>query len=161
VVFTGRVHNNGVRRRVVLRAVGALAVATPVAGCSWLDDEPEPPPPPDPLAPMVADASRLALEYSHAADNQPTLTGRLRPIAEAHRAHAAELSRVTGTAPPSGAVTMAWTDEAPRETLSRLRSLEAVAQETAVQACLTAPADRAVLVGTIAAARAAHVEALK
>jgi hypothetical protein len=165
VVLTSRVHTGsheqvGVRRRAVLRAVAVAAAAAPVASCGWLDGDPDPPPTPDPIAPMVAETATLAARYEVAARTQPTLAGRLTPIAAAHTAHAAELSRLTSTALPS-AMTVVSASGSPAETLDELRQAETAARDAAVAACLSAPADRAVLVGTIAAARATHLEALK
>lgn len=162
VVFTGRVHNNGVTRRVVLRAAGVAAVAAPVAGCSWLDDDPAPPPPPDHLAALVSETSALAGEYVKAMTVQPDLTERLTPIHQAHVAHLAELLRVTGAPPPSGTAIAVITPGDPADVLlAQLRSFESAARDNAVARCLSAPADRAVLAGTIAAARATHLEVLK
>ena len=165
VVLTSRVHTGsheqaGVRRRAVLRAVAGAAAAAPVASCGWLDDSPDPPPAPDPLAPLVAETAMLAARYASAATAQPTLAAWLTPIAEAHTAHAAELSRLTGTALPS-TMAVVSTSGSPARTLDELRQTETAARDAAVAACLSAPVDRAVLVGTIAAARATHLEALK
>ena len=165
VVLTSRVHTGsheqaGVRRRAVLRAVAVAAAAAPVASCGWLDDSPDPPPAPDPLAPLVAETAMLAARYASAATAQPTLAALLTPIAEAHTAHAAELA-----GSPGRRCRARWPwrrlSGSPARTLDELRQAETAARDTAVAACLSAPADRAVLVGTIAAARATHLEALK
>jgi hypothetical protein len=49
----------------------------------------------------------------------------------------------------------------PRAALADLRKAERSAQRTAAAACRTAPAARASLVGSIAACRATHAEALR
>jgi hypothetical protein len=45
--------------------------------------------------------------------------------------------------------------------LAQLRGAEQQARQTAADVCVSAPADRAALVGSIAAARASHAEVLK
>lgn len=141
--------------------VGALLTlggAVPsLTGCDPFNQEP---PPPDPLAPMVDEALALAAAYRDAATTHPTLAGRLAPITEAHSAHAAELARITKAAPPSAAPT-ASTPADSDATLTRLREREQAASESATRACLAAPAGRAALLASIAAARASHLEALR
>jgi hypothetical protein len=144
----------------VLRAVAVAAAAAPVASCGWLDGDDDSPPAPDPLAPMVAETAALAARYQAAATAQPTLAARLTPIAEAHTAHAAELGRLTATALPS-TMAVVTSSGTPAGTLDELRAAETAARDAAVAACLSVPADRAVPLGTIAAARATHLEALK
>ncbi len=146
-------------RRRVLR-VGALLTlggAVPsLTGCDLFNQEP----PPDPLAPMVDEALVLAAAYRDAATTHPTLAGRLTPITEAHAAHAAELARITKVALPSATPTSS-TPANSDATLTGLRERERAAGESATRACLAAPAERAALLASIAAARASHLEALQ
>lgn len=151
------------RRRVLGTAtVGLVGMAVP-AGCGLFDDAPRPVAPPDPLLTVLAEALALAAAHDRAALTRPELRGRLAPLAEAHRAHAAELARTIGAGanasassappgPPGGDA---------EGVLQTLRRAEQTAQRTAVAQCLRAPAERVGLLGSIAAARATHAEALR
>ncbi|MEU4778477.1 hypothetical protein [Micromonospora sp. NPDC023633] len=149
----------------MLRAGALLALggaAAPLTGCGLLDRDDDPTPGPDPLTPLLDESLRLAAGHRNAAAAHPTLAGLLTPIAEAHRAHAAELARVIGIAPPSGSATA--TPAAPGDPAvarAALREDERAGREAATRACAAAPAERAALLASIAAARATHVEALK
>jgi hypothetical protein len=172
MVLTGAVRNSdaGHTRRWVL---GAGLAVTALSGCGVIgDDDPEPPRPPDALQPLADEALALAAAYDRAVLTRPDLAARLAPLAEDHRAHAAELVRVIGspaTAPvpaaPSGAATGGATGgatgSAAGDPIAALRAAEQTAARNAVTACATTTAERAGLVGSIAACRATHVEALR
>jgi len=130
-----------------------------MAGCGLFDDDPEPPPPPDALQPVLDEALALAAACDRLAVAEPELAARLTPLASDHRAHATELARVIGAEIPSSAPSAG----APAVGGSRadLRKAVQAAQRTATTAARQAPAGRAALVGSIAACRATHVEALK
>lgn len=134
-----------------------------LTGCDLLDGQPEPDPTPDPLAPLITGALDLADRYASAITAGPGLADRLTPIAQAHREHAAELARVTGATLPSGSPgpTASPATGTPAQLLATLRTAEQQGRDAAVQACAVAPAERAALLGSIAAARATHLEALK
>ncbi|WP_239164217.1 hypothetical protein [Actinoplanes palleronii] len=152
--------DSGHTRRRVLGASGALAGLVTLSGCGLFDDDPEPAPAPDALQPLLDEALTLAAAHTRVALAQPALAAKLTPLAEAHRAHAVELARVIGTTLPSGgAAPSAATTGA--DTAAALRKSEQAAQKTAAAACRSAPAERAALVGSIAAARASHAEALR
>jgi hypothetical protein len=146
-------------------ALGVAGVST-TGGCGLLGDDDDPPPPPDPAQPVLDGALTLAAAYDRTIVAQPGLAKRLTPIVEAHRAHAAELTRVIGARVPSSAAAPAAsvTAAAPagdaKTALDALRAAERKAQKVAATLCRTAAANRATLLGTIAAARAAHAEAL-
>ncbi|MEU2611515.1 hypothetical protein ABZ570_08015 [Micromonospora sp. NPDC007271] len=146
-------------RAGTLVALGGAAV--PLTGCELFDgDKPKPP---DPLEPLAAEAADLAGRYRAAIAAASTLADRLTPIAGAHQAHADELRRVIGRPAPSGtpaaSPTVAATD--PDGLLAELRQAEQQARENAAKACAAAPAERAAVLGSVAAARATHLEALK
>jgi hypothetical protein len=152
-----------VRRRAVL-ALGAVLVAgAGASGCGLLGDDPAEPPPPDPLQPLADDAVRLAGLHRAAAVEFPERAAVLTPIAEAHEAHAKELGRIMATAIPSAAASASASAGAGtvEDAVEALRVAEKAAYASAVQACLRTPTHRAALVGSIAAARATHLEALK
>ncbi|NLU79990.1 hypothetical protein HCA58_16675 [Micromonospora sp. HNM0581] len=140
--------------------------AAPLAGCGLLDRDGQPPQP-DPLAPLLNESLQLAAGLRATVDVHPDLADRLLPLAESHEAHAAELARLTGvaTAPatptvsPSGSPTAGPTDRS--AAMAALRESERVGRESALQACAAAPAERVALLGSVAAARATHVEALR
>jgi hypothetical protein len=169
----GEDQNTGGRgwsRRGVLQAAGLTAVVvTPLAGCDLFDKKPAPKTP-DPLAPLISDALGLADRYDAAAAGYPDLAARLTPVAQAHRAHAAELARVTGTAlpsapAPSGSATGGSPGQSPtgdaNSALAALRAAEQQGREAVAKACIDAPKSRAALLGSIAAARATHLEVLR
>ena len=146
---------DGRTRRAVL---GMAAVAASTAACSVLDSEPDKP---DALQPVLDEALTLAATLERAAVAVPGLAGRLIPLAADHRAHVAELTRVIGKpahSPGSSAPPEA-TDSA--ALLKHLRAAVGAAQRTAAAAGRQAPAARAALVGSIAACRASHLEALR
>ncbi|MEU7585088.1 hypothetical protein AB0A95_02155 [Micromonospora sp. NPDC049230] len=162
---TQRDQASGHSRRKLLRAGALLALggaAAPLTGCDLFDRDDQPAPPPDPLRPMVDESLALAAAYQAGATAHPDLAGRLGPIAEAHTAHAVELARVIGVALPTAAATPTTAPAADQAgALAALRRLEKTAQQSATAACAAASAERAALLGSIAAARATHQEALK
>lgn len=147
-------------RRKVLRVGALLTLGGAVPSLTGCDPFNQEPPPPDPLAPMVDEALALAAAYRDATTTHPTLAERLTPITEAHAAHAAELARITKVALPSATPTTSTPANADA-TLTGLRERERAAGESATRACLAAPAERAALLASIAAARASHLEALQ
>jgi hypothetical protein len=156
----------GHTRRKVLRAGALVALggaAAPLTGCDLLDRDDDPAPGPDPLEPLAAEAAALADRHRAAVAADPSLADRLTPIADAHRAHADELRRVIGRPAPSAAPTGSPTASPaaePADLLAELRRAEQTGRANAAKACAAAPAERAALLGSIAAARATHVEAL-
>ncbi|MEH0840838.1 hypothetical protein V6U81_00380 [Micromonospora sp. CPCC 205711] len=149
----------------MLRAGALLAVggaAVPLTGCDLFDGD-EPAPPPDPLEPLAGESGELAARHRAAVAADPGLADRLTPIADAHAAHADELRRLIGRPAPSGSAAPGpSTTAADRDTLlADLRAAEQRGRDNAVRACATAPGERAALLGSIAAARATHLEALK
>ncbi|GAB3082059.1 hypothetical protein [Micromonospora schwarzwaldensis] len=148
----------------MLRAGALVALggaATPLTGCDLFDRDREPPRP-DALEPLAAEALALEARHRAAASAAPALAARLTPIADAHRAHADELRRVIGRPAPSGtpAGPSGTPADAPDAVLAELRRAEQQGHANAAKAGATAPAERAALLGSIAAARATHVEAL-
>jgi hypothetical protein len=150
-----------VKRRQLIRAGAGTALSATLAGCGLFDDDPEPAPQPDALQPVLDEALKLAAAYDRAVLAQPGLAKRLTPLAEDHRAHAAELARVIGVTVPSGAPASSVPAGDAADSVATLRKAEQAAQKTAAAACRAAPPARAGLTGSIAAARAAHAEALR
>ncbi len=148
------------RRRVLRTTAVATVAATALTGCSLFDVEPEPTEEPDPLQPLLDEALALAAAYDRLVVTQPDLAERLTPLADDHRAHATELARVIGTALPSAAPGTSASPAA-GPTVRDLRAAEQKAQRTATLSARTVPAGRAGLVGSVAACRASHAEALR
>jgi hypothetical protein len=165
MVLTVRVAKRGTEhtRRRVLGAVAVATTGAATGGCGLFDD-PEPAAP-DALQPVLDEALALATALDRAALAQPGLAQRLTPLAADHRAHVTELSRVIGKAAPSASAAQAASGAPdagnPAALLKQLRSAAQAAQRTANAACRQAPAARAALVGSIAACRATHAEALR
>lgn len=112
---------------------------------------------------MIATALDLAARCQEIAAAHPDQAGLLAPISAGHLAHAQALAAVTGAASPSAAPTAGTgneTADAPAA-LAALREAEQAGREQAAGLCLAAPAERAALVGSIAAALATYVEVLK
>jgi hypothetical protein len=153
------------RRRAFGTAGAVLLGVTALSGCGLFDDDEDErkKKAADPLQPLLAEALALAAAYDRAAVGQPGLSARLAPLAADHRAHATELARVVGepapSAVPSASAPAAVDDAA--GSLATLRKAEQAAQKTAAAACRQAPAGRAALIGSIAACRATHAEALR
>jgi len=160
-------------RRSLFRAAAgsALTVSVPAAltGCDLLDRAPVPEPTPDPLAAFLNDTVNLANRYESTIIAHPELAKPLTPVAAAYREHATELARITGVALPSASAPAATTSPTggspatPPDTaaaLAELRQAQQRAYAAAAQACQVAPAQRAALLGSIAAARASQLEVL-
>lgn len=146
--------------------MGAVALY-PITGCGLFGDDEEKaqPPAPDPLAPLLAEARSLAGQHEAAIAAFPVLAERLTPVAEAHREHATALAKVIKTAEPSASASASASPSPPagdaKSTLAALRAAEQKCQKTAAQACQAAPAERAALLGSIAAACATHLEVVR
>jgi hypothetical protein len=151
------------KRRGVLRATLLTVAAYPLVGCDLFESEPEPAASPDALAPLLAGTLDLAARHEAAIAAYPELADRLTPVLTAHREHATELAKLTGATTPSPvASTPAATPAGDaKATLAALRTAEQQGQKAAADACLTAPAERAALLGSISAARATHLEVVR
>ncbi|WP_460847390.1 hypothetical protein [Phytohabitans suffuscus] len=141
----------------------------PISGCGLFGDEQEraQPPAPDPLAPLLAEALSLAGQHEAAITAFPVLADRLAPVAAAHREHATALTKLVRTPEPSGSASPdpSASPSPPggdaKGTLAALRGAEQKGLKSATQACQAAPAERAALLGSIAAARATHLEVVR
>ena len=159
VVITG---NRYTRRRVLGSAGSAVVGATVLAGCGLFGQDDDDPKTADPLQPVLDEALALVAAYDRAIVSQPGLTTRLTPLAADHRAHATELAKlIGGKLPSAGASAPASNASDAAGTVAELRKAEQTAQKNAAAACKQAPAARAALIGSIAACRATHAEALK
>jgi len=160
MVFTGAVRINQAgptRRRVLGMAATGLGGAA-LSGCGLFGGDDTPSGAGDAaVRPLLTEAVALAGAYDKAAAAQPDLAARLKPLADDHRAHASALAELIGKSVPAAAPAAIGSGDV----LAGLRAAEQTAQRNAVTACKQAPAERAALIGSIAACRATHAEALR
>ncbi len=155
-----------VTRRGLLRGAAAaagLAAVAVTSGCDLLGGGPVTPPPvtlPPELVALLNSASALADAYDSAIANAPSLTATLSGPRDAHREHVTVLAEAYGGPTPSPtAIPSLPTD--PGGIIATLAQAETAGRDLAREACLVAPARLAPLVGSIAAARACHLEVLQ
>lgn len=155
---------SAISRRRLLRgvlAVAGLASIGSVAGCDLFGgstgtDDGELPPE---LADLLAQTVALGDAYDGAITRAPSLADRLTPARDAHRTHAQALADALLQPPPAANTADGATD--PSAVLAELIDAETRGLEAARAACLTAPPRLAGLIGSIAAARACHLEVLQ
>jgi len=162
MVFTEPVVPRRWSRRKLLRAGAGTLTTALLTGCSWVHRDP-PPPAPDPLDPLLWSTHELVRRYESVIAAHPDLAERLGPLHAAHVAHLAALREVVGrdpATPPTATASHQPVDGEPEPAVAALREARRRAEAEAEQACLAASPSRAVLLGTITAARASHVSVL-
>jgi hypothetical protein len=156
----------GVSRRGLLQGIvgaAALAGVGATAGCdlfgrhSGADASAVPPQISDLLTGTVA----LGDAYDNAIAQAPSLTTLLTGPRDAHRAHARALAEALGKPVPSSSTAGPGRAGDPTALRAGLVDAETKGQDAARAACLAAPGRLAPLIGSIAAARACHLEILK
>lgn len=155
--------HSAVSRRDLLRgvlAIAGLAGVGAAAGCDLIGgstetDEGELPPE---IAELLAATVALGDAYDGAIARAPSLADRLTPMRDAHRTHAQALAQALARPAPSTGTADGPTDQA--AVLAALVEAETQGLEVARSACLVAPARLAGLIGSMAAARACHLEVL-
>jgi hypothetical protein len=155
-----------ITRRAILRGLLGVTGAAGVSlttGCSLFGDSSTPTPPaPNPLEGFFRDTVALADRYDAALAQVPALAGAITVARDTHRAHVKALAQALAlaapSAKPSGTAAPAGDGAA---VLGALVQAETKARDAAVEACLNAPARLAILLGSIAAARATHLEVLR
>lgn len=149
-------------RRAVLASVVGGGVGLALSGC-FRRHEPPPTPKPHPLVGTLAGVQALVDLYGATIDAYSDLSDRLTPLLADHRAHLSAVRRAMGatdpTASPTASVSPSASVAADSDgALVALKAAEQKGRADAVAACLSAPAEYAALVGSIAACRATHVE---
>ncbi|MGH3656021.1 MAG: hypothetical protein ACRDUA_05135 [Micromonosporaceae bacterium] len=148
-------------RRATLAGMlgGAVVAGFGATGCDLLSPEP---PPPHPLASTLRRSRALVAEYQAAISAHPGLARQLTPLRDNHRAHVTQLAKLIGPTASSSPSTSPGGSAPPDEaaTLTGLRDAESDAEADAVRTCLRVKAEYAGLLGSIAACRATHREAL-
>jgi hypothetical protein len=151
-------------RRAVLRAGLSLAVAgltgVGLAGCDLLSPPAPGEVPAHALDGFLADTVALRDRYAASITAMPELASRLTSVHDAHQAHVEALAAALGRqAPPSAGDADAPAGRA--ATIAALVAAEKAGRDAAVAACVAASGRLAPLLGSIAAARASHVEVVK
>jgi hypothetical protein len=155
-------------RRTVLAAGALLAGALAAgSGCSFPGfgpDEPDviPPADTDALRAVAGESLDLAGRYDRAIAQVPDQSAKLTAIRDAHREHAAAISlSLDQSVAPSAAPSPSGSGGAGSGgVLKTLQAAERAAAERAAAACMAVASYYAPLLGTIAAGRASHAEAL-
>jgi len=156
--------HSAVSRRGLLRGLAAvvgLVGAGSVAGCDLFGGSSGPGE--DDLSPelvaLLTQTVALGDAYDGAITRVPALAPRLTGLRDAHRAHAQALAQALVRPSPDAGTTDGATD--PAAALTELIDAETRGLEEARAACLAAPTRLAPLIGSIAAARACHLEVLR
>jgi hypothetical protein len=142
----------------LLGAGGTLSAAA-LAGCDPLGRG-GPPPPPSDLAAFLQSTGALADRYDATLAVHGGLSATVGPIRDAHRAHAAALARLLFVKTPEVGTGPTPPDLEPAA-LDALTHAERTGHTAAVAVCLPAAQQYVALLGSIAAARASHLEALR
>ncbi|HEX6870276.1 MAG TPA: hypothetical protein VF163_04195 [Micromonosporaceae bacterium] len=150
--------------RALLGVTGAAVLGTgavtTLAGCEPLGSSAGDAAPAAEYAEFLAGTVAVAALYQSAVDAVPELATRLAPLLAAHQAHARELAEALGTqVPESSGTASVPSDRA--GAVAALAAAERTGRTAAVNLCLSAPARLAPLLGSIAAARATHLEVLR
>lgn len=108
----------------------------------------------------------MVSRYNAAISAVGTLSAQLTPLRDAHQAHVTALAAIMKPVPSTAAVGTSGTATSAspadaKSALAALRAFEQSGAKMAIEACVTAPAARATLLGEIAAARASHLEVLR
>jgi len=139
--------------------VGGLAAGS-LTGCDAVtggrDDEPHA------LDGFLAATVAMGDLYTDTITAQPALAPTLTPLRDAHQAHASALAGAMGREVPAAPATTAAPDPSdPTAARAALTAAESTGRDEAVTACLASAPRLAALLGSIAAARASHLEVLK
>jgi hypothetical protein len=149
------------RRTVLAGLLGTAgaAVTALLTGCDPFGSGQQAPPGTNELSGFATDTAAIAARYDATLAVHPALTTTLGPIRDAHRAHVNALAQAMGIpimSPPAAG-------EPPADQASAVGALvtaEKSAHDAAVTACIAATTRYAGLLGSIAAARATHLEVL-
>jgi hypothetical protein len=139
---------------VGLVATGALSGCDPFTGGGGTPKQ-------NPLTGFVAATLALGARYDATIAALPALGALLTPARDAHRTHAAALARAVGVDLPTASPSPVAVPPDRGRALAALATAEKAARDQAVAACLAAAPGLAPLLGSIAAARASHLEILK
>lgn len=152
----------GISRRGVLRglvgAAGTLAAGSALAGCDLAGPGGAPSVTTAALDAFLGNTLALAGLYGAVLAAHPDLTTTLGPVRDAHREHATALATALGRSaatPPPASV-----PSGQAQAVATLAAAERTGRDAAIEACVANVARLAPLLGSIAAARASHLEVL-
>jgi hypothetical protein len=156
-------------RRSFLRGVAGLAgaglaaaVATStLAGCDVLSGGGGDPTEPHQWDGLLAATVALGDQYDLVLSAVPALSVALTPVRDAHRAHAQALAEAIGTAVPAASPPPTPPPADRSGAVAYLVPAERAGRDAAIAACVEATPRLAPLFGSIAAARASHLEVLR
>jgi hypothetical protein len=156
-------------RRTFLRGVAGLAgvslagaaAASALAGCDALPTGGGPAGETHELEGLLSAAVALGDQYEMAIAAVPALSAGLKPVLDAHRAHAAALADAIGVSVPPASPGPSPVPAQRAGAVAALAAAERAGRDAAVAACVEATPRLAALLGSIAAARASHLEVLK
>jgi hypothetical protein len=147
------------RGALAVTGIGAAGLGG-LAGCDLFDTGPSTVPPTPELDGLLISTVALGHLFDITITGVPALDGLLTPLRDAHRAHAEAIAASIGRPLPSP-VPLGGTPPTDRKAaLAALVAAEKAGQTEALNACLAASTRLAALVGSIAAARASHLEVL-
>ena len=161
------------RRTLLASFVAGVGVSGLSVACTSTDTATRPPtgqdpPPPDPQLTDLADEQQLLDRYDATMAAHPDLTSRLTPLRAHHADHASALQRLLGSAAGGAVPSPAASDpvtlpssgpSVPADAtgaLAALHEAEHAASGARARSCVSARADRAALLGSIAACEASH-----
>jgi hypothetical protein len=156
----------GVSRRGLLQSIVAAATLAGVgaaAGCDLFGRHSGPGTAdvPTQVSDLLASTVALGDAYDNAIAQAPSLSSLLTGPRDAHRAHARALAEALGKPVPASSTAGPGRSGDPTALRAGLVDAETKGQDAARTACLAAPGRLAPLIGSIAAARACHLEILK
>lgn len=155
---------SGISRRALFRgvvAVTGLAGVGSLAGCDLFSGSSDKDIVPPEITALLAQTAALADAYDAAMARVPALAPRLTPGRDAHRAHVQALAAALDQpVPTSGTGTAQPPADDERSVIAYLIDAETTGLADARNVCLSAPGRLAPLIGSIAAARACHLEVL-
>jgi hypothetical protein len=146
--------------RGLLGVTGAAGVSL-AAGCDLLGGGEAQAPAPDPLLPFLADTTALLARYNLALVQVPALATVITNVRDAHHEHAVALAKAINGPTPGASATASGPAGDRGTVLAALVEAETKARDAAIEACLNTTPRLAPLLGSIAAARATHLEILR
>jgi hypothetical protein len=157
--------HSGITRRGLLRGLVAVVGVAGVgltAGCDLIGGSGQAPADsPHALEGLLRETVALGDAYDGAIAAMPTLAPILSGPRDAHRAHAKALAQAISAPTPNPASSPTRIAGDRDAVLASLVSAERKGRDSAQEACLATTARLAPLVGSIAAARACHLEILR
>jgi hypothetical protein len=158
--------HSGISRRGLLRGFAAAAGAASLslaAGCDLFGGAPDPSQAlPNSLDSFLKDTVALGDDYDAAIGRVPALAPILTAPRDAHRAHAKALAQAISAPSPRPLTSPTVTGSAePATVIAALVVAETKGRDAAREACLSTSNRLAPLLGSIAAARACHLEVLQ